>query len=209
MADSKVSGLASNIALAATDLINIIQGLTSKKVRLDALVGLTLIQEQLLGADTGTVTFNNIPQTPWRHLVLKWYGRHLENISDNYIRLRFNNDSGANYDYQHQLITNNVTSFATSLAQTSIIIGDLPGLLSTRTTQAGAGEGYIPHYAGSTFEKCIICRAGCTMGGANATNAIHDMGFWRNVAAITRIDIIQHAGANIKAGSIFSLYGSM
>lgn len=209
MADSKVSGLVSNIALAASDLINIIQGLTSKKIRLDALVGLTLIQEQLLLSDIATVTFNNIPQAPWRHLILRCYARHAEAVTDNYLRMRFNNDSGANYDYQHDLIGHTTTSFGATMATTSMIIGDFPGASSTRSTQIGAAEVFIPNYAQATFEKASIARAGCTFSTANGVNFVHDMGFWRNIAAITRIDIIETAGANIKAGSLFSLYGSM
>jgi hypothetical protein len=210
MADSKVSGLASNVAITANDLINLIQGLNSKKIPISSLIGLTLIAESLLGADTGVITFNNIPQIPWRHLILRAYARHVEAVTDNYLRIRFNNDSGNNYDYQHQFIQNATTSFSGSVTQPGIIIGDFPGASSTRATQIGGSETYIPNYAQSTFEKCAISRAGCSFSAAaSGVNAVHDMGFWRNVAAITRIDIFQTNGANIKAGSLFSLYGSM
>src|SRR5215510_7674461 len=214
MADQKVSQLANIVTPLGTDELYIVASGLSKAISMNDLAnflaglsGYSLIQEQLLGSDVASVAFQNIPQT-FRNLVLKCYARHSEAVSDNYLRMRFNNDSGANYDYQHAFFVNATTSISATYTQTSFIIGDVPGNNSTRNTQMGFIEINIPHYTGTTFEKLAICHSGGTwLTAGDGTGSQIESGGWRSTAAISRIDVFPTAG-NLKAGSLFSLYGT-
>lgn len=213
MATKKISAYARNTILLDTDGIYLIEAIDTVPVSKTMTIANArkelagLIQEQLLGVDVASVSFTSIPQN-FRHLKLIIYGRTTEVTVNNYFTLRFNNDSGANYDFQQALITNATTSFSSNYAQTSGRIGDFPGASAARATQVGSAEILIPHYTGTTFEKNAICHSGQSAGisGNNLSSVINTI-FWRSAVAITRIDIFPSAN-NIKAGSIISLYGT-
>lgn len=170
------------------------------------LQGMTLIAENLLGSDQASISFGSIPST-YRHLLIVLYGRLTESVGDQYVYLRFNSDSGSNYDFQHGVFVGSTTSIAANYAQTRIRVGDWTGATSSSANMAGGGLILIPMYAGSTFEKTLHAFGGMvsSTSGANATVAGWT-GHWRNAAAVTQIDFTPNAN-NFKTGSIFSLYG--
>jgi len=169
-------------------------------------LGLQKIAEVLLGADAASVSFSSIPQT-YRHLWAIVYGRVTEASTDDYVYCQFNGDTGANYDRQHVLISNNTTSFLSEYAQTRIRLGDLSGANASRAGQAGMSESLIPHYAGTTFEKVVMSSSFLSFGTSSPGNTVVlPGGGWRSTAAINQITFLPAAN-NFKAGSLFTLYG--
>lgn len=168
--------------------------------------GLTLIQEQLLGADVASVTFSAIPGS-YRHLRCIIYGKITEAVTDDYVYAQFNGDTGANYDHQQGFAIQSALSAANTFAQTKMRLGELAGASSSSAAQPGFLDVMIPHYAGTTFNKLAKSESGFTIGtSGNGTAASFWMGHWRSTAAITSI-VWLPAANNFKAGTIFSLYG--
>lgn len=121
--------------------------------------------------------------------------------------LRFNNDSGTNYDTQVGL-TSGVTNLALeSFAQSAAMPGILPGLAATDPTGALVCSMYIPLYAGTTFQKTArqsgTLKTGTASGNLMITNVAL---WWRSTAAITRIDLYP-AGGKFVPGSRIRLLG--
>jgi len=170
-------------------------------------LGLQKIAEVLLGADAASVSFSSIPQT-YRHLILMCYARITESVTNDYMYLQFNGDTGANYDYQHSIMGGSSTSFSSTYGQTQGRCGDLAGATSTRSTSVGMAEILIPHYAGATFDKAWLSRGGDVylQAGSNGTSTGLWGGNWRNTAPLTSITLLPAAN-NFKAGSLFTLYG--
>jgi hypothetical protein len=169
--------------------------------------GLVLIQEQSLSGDAASVSFTSIPQTGFSHLKLVCMGRMTEAVTDNYLLVQFNGDTGANYDTQFLRAINTAIAGATSYGATSGRIGDWTGSSATTGTQISNAEISIPSYAGTTFDKSLTSTSAmkCGTSGSNM-NVFLSTVHWRSTAAINRIDILPSAN-NIKAGSVFSLYG--
>lgn len=167
---------------------------------------MSLISDQLLGVDTASIDFSSIPST-FRHLKLVIYGRHTNASAGGQAFLRFNADSGGNYDFQVTEQVNTTSVFSASYAQTGGNIEDWAGANSSRSTQASMVEITIPHYAGTTFEKVYVAIGGLIVGtsGANAGTQ-QTFGGWRSTAAINEITVFP-IGGNWKAGTRASLYG--
>ncbi|MGH7184501.1 MAG: hypothetical protein ACREJN_21355 [Nitrospiraceae bacterium] len=167
---------------------------------------LTLIAENLLTVDTAVITFSTIPGT-YRNLRLVYYGRITEATTDDYPTIRFNNDSGSNYDYQRSLISStSIPGGQQAAAQTSARSGDLPGTSSSRSGQTGMAEIVIPMYAGTTLEKCASVWGGVIYTGSSGMLNYAGFVAWRSTSAITQIDLSSPSGKFV-AGSLFSLYG--
>lgn len=166
------------------------------------------IDDQLLGSDAASVTIpasGTIPQT-YRHLLLVVYGRNTNAVADDYVYIQFNGDTGANYDYQHAIVANSTPGNTAVMLDTRIRIGDLAGASSSRSTQPGMAKAFIPHYAGSTFEKIVKAEGFATYSTSSGVDVMQNGGGWRNTAAITSITVLP-ATNNFKAGSLFTLYG--
>ncbi len=154
---------------------------------------------------SGSFDFTDIPAT-YRHLVIKLAGRSSDsatNVVD--VNVRFNNDTGANYDRQMLRGFGANATASESLAQTFMpFTWALPGA-NAPADVAGSGILHIPDYADTTFHKTLVA----SFVGKTASHAtlIHEYGgYWRSTAAINRITITTHAGT-FAAGSIATLYG--
>ncbi len=120
--------------------------------------------------------------------------------------IRFNNDSGANYDYSQVYTGGTIASGAKGAGgATSAAFGGLPGPLSQRSTSRGQIELLIPNYTDTAFDKSGVASSGSPQDGSNNIYSIQLYLSWNNTAAITRIDLL--ATDKFKAGSIFTLYG--
>lgn len=178
--------------------------------RLDANRWGSLIQEQLLAGDQQFVTFSSIPQT-YRHLKLVINGRFTFVTTDGYLMMRFNGDAGANYDVEQHYGAGTVHSLAITYGLTAGRVIDMTGASASTATQIGAGEILIPHYSGSTFDKAwsSVMTSKWNTSGNSITSGTFG-GQWRSQAPITQIDFLLDPAAgvgNLKAGSLFSLYG--
>jgi hypothetical protein len=163
-----------------------------------------LISEQT-PSGTGTVTFSSIAAT-YRDLRIVVRGRGSVVATATNVRLRFNSDSGANYDWEIGEHNGTSTAVAQNFAQTSLHIGYLAGSTATANA-ADVCEARIYDYRGTTFQKAIISNAAAktttASGGLFRTNF---SGFWRSTSAITDVEVTLASG-NFSAGSVVSLYG--
>jgi hypothetical protein len=147
-----------------------------------------LIQEATIsGSVTSSVTFTSVPGT-YDDLVVVCKG---DNALDENLLMRFNSDSGANYEL---VSSGNVTAVQT--ADTSIIL-----------TAGNETNNYIVCYTifgyrNTNWRKSVV--------GNNFTDPDTIRfrgGAWNNTATITAITFSTSAGTNFIAGTVFQLYG--
>lgn len=154
------------------------------------------IATQTSTGSSGTITFSSISSS-YRHLQLRGI---IASPSSNYVLIRFNSDSGANYT-AHFLYGNGSSALSTAL--TSQTAG--------YTTRADAGSptfatGIIDilDYANTNKNKTFRTLTGWEN---NTTGIVMlNSGVWLNTSAITSIDLITQSG-NYSSGTTFALYG--
>lgn len=173
---------------------------------LGALVGVHddgLIDTQTLAAPAATITFSSIPQT-YRHLRLVLEGR-LTTAASAALAVRFNGDTGANYDLSRISGASASVSHTGSAAITSGQVGILPNSGSPAGAALG-GEVQVLNYAGTTFKKRANFQL--LLPTESTGDTVYIGGFaWRSTAAITSITVLTTNGDTLAAGSHASLYG--
>ena len=171
--------------------------------------GVAVIYDSLL---TGAAASFDVQNIPGGYRALKMTGqiRSSQAIVDATALLRFNNDSGANYDNHNFFgaLTSGSASQSATFADTQIafavnITGD-----SAPANRATNIEIEIPNYDGTTFNKQCSLR----IGAPNVTTGTgywqaDVVGNWRSTAAITRVQLVCGASANFMAGSRFTIFG--
>ncbi|UTN93033.1 hypothetical protein SEA_MARKY_30 [Streptomyces phage Marky] len=127
-----------------------------------------LIDEVVLGSDTASISFQNIPQD-WRHLVIKFRARAVGSnalyVNSQPVGLRLNNDSGTNYGVigfvrNMKLATGTFTWEVTpaggagAVATTAAVFGSAAGGLTNVAlgAQSAAWCGYCTGSAFSTLQ---------------------------------------------------------
>lgn len=140
-------------------------------------------------------------------LIIVGYFRTTNTVSNDNLLVRFNNDSGANYDYMRTINSGGGLSGTSSVAQTAFVGWLCPGA-SDAANEFGAAWGRIPAYDNTSNRKSGIfdSTAVDTTAGAGATysNAFS----YRSTAAISRMSVQSGtAGKNIVAGSRLVIYG--
>lgn len=165
-----------------------------------------LISDIVLGSASATLAdFTSIPGT-YKHLRLVIDGRGDTAATSIAVQLRFNNDSGANYDLQQESTNAGTVSGSELLAQTNIGIAAFSAANAT-ANQSGAAVITVPNYAATVFHKTAISQGMLKVG--QATGNFYSqlrVGNWRSTAAITRITLLASAG-NFIVGSRATLYG--
>lgn len=164
-----------------------------------------LITETALVGTAASVSFTSIAGS-YRDLRVVVRGRGDKAATFVEVRLRVNNDSGSNYDFE-SIVFNNTTSSSGGTAATTY--GFL-GWIEASTGPASAGstcEARIYDYASTTFQKHFNASAGVKTGTA-AGNFFSHRGdlWWRSTAAINRVDVFPDSG-NFIAGTVVTLYG--
>ncbi|KAF1698364.1 hypothetical protein CSC62_05505 [Pseudoxanthomonas jiangsuensis] len=160
------------------------------------------IGEVVTSGSQAVVTFTSIPAT-YRHLELRILGRGTASAVEANSAIRFNGDSGNNYD---SIRENRFGAGASGVAVSRI------DAFSLAAANAPAGTASpvticIPDYRGTTFHKSMTALSSIKQANATANEFMQTgSGYWRNTAAITQIDIALSAG-NWVDGSVVSLYG--
>lgn len=165
----------------------------------------TLISEQT-PSGTGTVTFSSISSS-YRDLRVVVRGRGSQSAAATNVTLRFNSDTGANYDWEINEVSGSATnSIGQNFAQTSLHIGYVAAATAPANV-ADACEAQIADYRGTTFQKVIHSRSAAkTSTSSGGLFLSMFAGFWRSTSAITQIDVILASGTFV-SGSVVSLYG--
>ena len=168
----------------------------------------TLISEQALTGTTASVDFTSIPAT-YRDLRVVVRGRGDRSATFDPIRVRFNSDTGANYDQQFAQ-ANGLTTVGEleNLAATYLQCGYI-NAATAPSGFAGTSQITVVDYRGTTFHKDVMWDAGLKL--ANSSGNLYreiGAGFWRSTAAINAISVFPESG-NFIAGTVVSLYGRM
>lgn len=211
MADKTINDLTAATSLADGDLFEIENtGNNSRKVTLAVLrasMTKALITETVTSGSATNVSFTSIPGT-FRDLELRVRGRGTKAATLVDIRLRFNADTGANYDYEVQQANGTGGGNFNGAAQTSGYIGNIAAASATANV-SDMLQATIGDYRGTTFQKAALFTASTKVGTA-AANMYNDCGsvWWRSTSAITQIDVFPSANAFVD-GTVVSLYGSL
>lgn len=163
------------------------------------------IQDVILGGSAASFDFTSIDQN-FAHLKLVLYTRGDTAALTQTVTVRFNNDSGASYDFEDATFAAAGIAAAESLLATSGRVGLMPAATSPANWFAGTTID-IPYYAGSANNKIAICQS-FTPNNTTAANHVIELAGtqWLSNAAITRITLLPGAN-NFVAGSRATLYG--
>jgi hypothetical protein len=167
-----------------------------------------LIETVILGTATSSVTFSSLGtySSTYKHLQIRAVGRTDLSASGDgdAIKMRFNNDSGANYS-THQLygVNNTVNSAYPSISGNSVFLNRFTDSGSTANTFGAFVCDLLDVYS-ATKNKTT------RMLGGNPSNSNYIFlmsGAWYNTSALTSIQLLPNVGTNFVSGSRFSLYG--
>ncbi|HVE80975.1 MAG TPA: hypothetical protein VNA68_02435, partial [Candidatus Dormibacteraeota bacterium] len=141
------------------------------------------------------------------HLQIVAYLRGSDSQLNSDVYLRFNNDSGANYDYVLQITRHNA-SLGTNegVSASQIVLGPTPAGNSPGNT-FGSQKIEIPYYANTSNHKTIQSTNGFKQGTTTANFYTGSAaGWWKSTAAINRVTLLP-IGGNFLAGSRVTVYG--
>jgi hypothetical protein len=120
--------------------------------------------------------------------------------------LRFNGDTGANYD---DAATRNATGTIATLTDQAATSAEFSQIIAATSTAnyATTVTGWIPNYAATTFFKTGTYIAGFEIVPATPTYQVWGGCFtWRSTAAINQVNVRPTSG-NYIAGSRLTIYG--
>ncbi|AYD86776.1 hypothetical protein SEA_MICRODON_29 [Streptomyces phage Microdon] len=133
-----------------------------------------LIQEYVLGSDTASITFNNIPQE-WRHLRIAYRARAAgsaaANVNTQPVGIRFNNDTGNNYACVGYIRNMKITTAAVALYEPNNAGTGGNATATTAANYGGTPSGGLTNYwnGGQSSAHAGIC-------AGSALSALHGGG---------------------------------
>jgi hypothetical protein len=150
-----------------------------------------------------TIDFAGIPQG-YKHLQIRGLTRSDQASSSTSSRMRFNSDSGSNYDY-HALYGNGSSpAGAENIAPVNVmLIGNYPGASAT-SGMFGASVIDILDYSSLTKYKTVRFLNGYDNNGSGQVTFGSNL--WMNTNAITSISLFPATG-NFVQYTQFALYG--
>jgi hypothetical protein len=158
----------------------------------------TPIATTTLGSAAASYTFSSIPSTYTDLVLVGNFGI----ASSQYPYIRFNSDSGSNYSTTDLYGTGSSAGSSRESNGTKIWVSlDIPSSTGIETNCIIN----VQNYSNATTYKTAISRDNSAANGTTAT-----VGLWRSTSAINSITIGGFgggAGANLSAGSTFTLYG--
>lgn len=164
-----------------------------------------LLGESTLGATTASVTFSSIPSS-WAHLLVVGYCRTDNAVVAQDCAVRFNSDTGANYDRQYHSGAAAATGAGETFGATSAAGWNCPGA-SAGANLFGAFDLWVPYYANSANNKTFCSEWNYKHGTSSGNLGVGvSAGFWRSNSAITSLTLLPQAGSFV-SGCRFSLWG--
>jgi hypothetical protein len=157
-----------------------------------------LISTQVLSSTTSSVTFSSIPQD-FKHLQIRFTALASTSNGTRSLRIRYNNDSGANYNSHY--IFNSGSLVNSSYSSSSALVG-----YQVWPDPSAAGNSIVDILDYSSSSKNKTHRYFYGVYGTQI-RVEFGSGLWRNTDAITSFTIEQFTGYSMQAGSRFSLYG--
>lgn len=164
--------------------------------------GITLIQEVVTTASASSVTFSSIPNT-YRHLKLMITARGTNASNDVGCQLRFNGDTGNNYDYQQFFVNGGSTAGVRSTSQSQLRFLQIAAANAAANVW-DSGEYTIGDYASTThFRSCF----GIGSNHDTDLRLLTYSGRWKNAAAAISSIVVSPTAGNFVDGSKLQLYG--
>lgn len=167
--------------------------------------GFGCIYDTTLGTSAASIDVTGIV-SGYAHLLIEVYARD-DNAGagmDNLL-IRFNGDTGSNYDYQRVTGANTTVSADAAAAGTSGVIGIIVAGGST-ANRFGHSNILIPNYANAANDKIASSFGGGVSGtAASSFQAFNAMVNWRSTAAINRVTLLSSTG-NLVTGTRVSIY---
>lgn len=166
---------------------------------------LVAIADSTLGADAASLSISSIPGT-YAYLKVVIQARTDRAATSDFIQIKFNNDTGANY-YDQTIEGNGGTASAgQDVAQTRgltmIAMGD------TGVTNAfSVHELLIPEYASTSKVKTMTGTIAAFFNTTSNFQTYAFGGLWNQTAAITSVKVEPIFGTNLKAGTRMTIYG--
>jgi hypothetical protein len=169
-----------------------------------------LIQETILTAATASLSISNIPQG-YRDLRFVLSGVRSDAAATEVgLLLRFNGDSGGNYDWTRISNSNTSVTGAESAAATSIqTFGSTSGITGNSATSGAATgiSGTLHDFTGTTFWKTCDLFVSESIGSGAGNRRVETVsGIWRSTSAITSMQFALSSG-NFMAGAALRVYG--
>lgn len=165
-----------------------------------------LISRQVVGVGgAASISFTSISGS-YESLHLIVMGRSdRAAATDDFLAVRFNGDTAANYHVQSARGRNATASAFIEAAATSLFLSIIPATSAT-ASRPGQAELFIPGYARTVFHK-VAQGGGGSLADAS-TNRYLDLisGLWASTAAITQVDVFPR-NSNFIEGTVASLYG--
>ena len=150
-----------------------------------------------------TVTFSSIPAT-YTHLQLRWIARSDRAAAQDFVDIRLNSDTGANYA-AHLLYGDGATASATAyVSNTSVGVIFMPGSTATASV-FGVGVMDILDYTNTNKNTTTRVLGGADINGSG--RIVLGSGVWMNTAAVTTLTIITDNASTFSQYSSFALYG--
>jgi len=167
-----------------------------------AATGRTRIFGQRLSASVATLTINNIPQTfNHLHLLVNGASTNAGGTGPLLLQARFNNDSTANYFYQH---VGTIGGAAPNTGSAGSVTSTAIGSVADTGGRVGVSQCTIIDYANKFFSKEGNYQF--TTYDTAASWAYSGGFYWANSSPITSITLFPSAG-NLKLHTLVTLYG--
>lgn len=164
----------------------------------------TAIQTTTLTGNASTITFNSIP-TIYQNLVLYVSARTDRASWIDYLRCRFNGDTGANYESYRYIAYSTVRGEATYEGGLTSMLTGYCGAANGQSGMFGNSEIWIIDYQ-ATKRKYIIAEGRITDTGTNRELGMLNSR-WNTTSAITSITLLPQIGSNFVSGTTATLYG--
>lgn len=154
-----------------------------------------------------SVSFASIP-SGYRDLVLRWTAKSLYNTNpfgDDGMAIRFNGDSGTNYDAQQMFISHTTRAGVRTLAANKFsgpqIVSSLP---TAGADEFDSGRMVIADYLGAHYKSIY---GQCENTDAANFRMLQFSGRYRSNTAISSMTIALNSGLGFVDGSVLTLYG--
>ena len=164
-----------------------------------------LLETTLISTNTASVTFSNLNNySDYKHLQLRIAARISQTSSADFLYLRFNGDSGANYAYHLLEGTGSSVGSSGQSSETQVPLARVAVNYSTDNANIfSASVSEILDFSNSSKNTTVRSLSG--VSSAFPKIALSSM-LWNSTAAVTSFEVYRPS-FNLLAGSRFSLYG--
>jgi len=158
------------------------------------------IEQFTLAANAATIDFDNIPVT-FRALELHLYAKGTAAAASDVLKVTFNGDNGAHYDYQRWNRFGSGLAVAATYIEAGVIVAATPASRASTTIIRLPGYGSLAFFKSMSGENAY---SGGTGTGDQISASLQ--GEWRSTAQIDRITLALAAG-QFATGTEATLYG--